>query len=73
MRAPPVDSPDSRHPAHPFDPATNGYPRCPECPVCGTDSCETLEQLGMFCDTMTAATLAMRPARGAALHNRQAA
>lgn len=36
------------------DPATN----CTKCPVCGSEECLLLEELGSYCATMTAASLA---------------
>lgn len=33
---------------------------CLECPVCGTETCKTLQDLGMYCDTEIAATEAWR-------------
>lgn len=35
-----------------------GHPTCTRCPVCGTEECNVLEQLGMFCETMCAASQA---------------
>lgn len=31
---------------------------CTECPVCGSEECLMLEELGNYCATMTAASLA---------------
>lgn len=31
---------------------------CTECPVCGSEECLTLQELGTYCATMTAASLA---------------
>ena len=36
------------------EPAT----RCTECPICGSEECLMLEDLGNYCSTMTAASLA---------------
>lgn len=36
---------------------------CVECPVCSTETCKTLQQLGMYCDTAIAATEAVRASR----------
>jgi hypothetical protein len=33
---------------------------CLECPVCGTESCKTLQELGMYCETAIAAAEASR-------------
>jgi len=33
---------------------------CVECPACGTETCKTLQELGMYCDTAIAATEASR-------------
>ena len=33
---------------------------CTKCPVCGSEECLMLEELGSYCTTMTAASLANR-------------
>lgn len=33
---------------------------CIECPACGTETCKTLQELGMYCDTAMAASEAWR-------------
>jgi len=33
---------------------------CVACPACGTETCKTLQDLGMYCDTAIAATEASR-------------
>lgn len=33
---------------------------CTECPVCGSEECRMLEELGSYCATMTAASLARK-------------
>ena len=33
---------------------------CTECPVCGSEECLMLEELGNYCATMTAASLARK-------------
>ncbi|MCC6132565.1 MAG: hypothetical protein IT186_21785 [Acidobacteria bacterium] len=33
---------------------------CQSCPVCGSEECEMLSQLGNYCETRTAITLAAR-------------
>ncbi|MBK6405766.1 MAG: hypothetical protein IPN03_10710 [Holophagales bacterium] len=33
---------------------------CTSCPVCGSEECLMLEELGTYCRTMTAASLATR-------------
>ena len=38
---------------------------CTECPICGSEECLMLEELGNYCSTMTAASLA-RKREGAA-------
>lgn len=40
---------------------------CTECPVCGSEECLMLEELGNYCATMAAASLAKKeePARRA--------
>ena len=38
------------------EPATD----CTKCPVCGSEECLLLEELGTYCATMTAASLAAK-------------
>jgi hypothetical protein len=33
-----------------------GHHTCTRCPVCATEACKVLEQLGMYCETMCAAS-----------------
>ena len=33
---------------------------CTKCPICGSEECLMLEELGNYCATMTAASLARR-------------
>ena len=33
---------------------------CTSCPICGSEECLILEELGTYCATMTAASLATR-------------
>ncbi len=40
------------------EPATT----CTKCPVCGSEECLVLEELGTYCATMTAASLAAKEA-----------
>jgi len=40
--------------------AEPGHYTCILCPACGTETCKTLQDLGMYCDTICAATEAMR-------------
>ncbi|MBK9089435.1 MAG: hypothetical protein IPL90_10475 [Holophagales bacterium] len=35
---------------------------CTNCPVCGSEECLMLEELGTYCSTMTATSLANREA-----------
>ncbi len=35
-----------------------GHHSCTRCPVCATEECAILEELGMFCETMCAASQA---------------
>ena len=35
-----------------------GHHTCTRCPVCATEACAVLEELGMFCETMCAASQA---------------
>jgi hypothetical protein len=35
-----------------------GHHTCTRCPVCATEECKVLEQLGMYCQTMCAASQA---------------
>jgi len=37
---------------------TEGHHTCTRCPVCSTEACAVLEELGMFCETMCAASQA---------------
>jgi hypothetical protein len=37
---------------------------CTKCPVCGSEECLMLEELGTYCATMTATSLATREADG---------
>lgn len=39
---------------------------CTKCPVCGSEECLILEELGSYCATMTAASLAVREERAPA-------
>lgn len=35
-----------------------GHHTCTRCPVCATETCNVLEDLGMYCETMCAASQA---------------
>ena len=37
---------------------SEGHHTCARCPVCLTEACAVLEELGMFCETMCAASQA---------------
>jgi hypothetical protein len=39
---------------------------CVKCPVCGSEECLILEELGNYCSTMTAASVAKRVEEAAA-------
>lgn len=41
-----------------------GHHTCTRCPACATDTCKVLQDLGMYCDTACAASLATAAARG---------
>lgn len=52
---------EARMPACPArDAATEPIANCTRCPVCGSEECLVLEELGTYCATMTAASLAAR-------------
>lgn len=36
-----------------------GHHTCVGCPVCATETCEVLQELGMYCETECAASLAV--------------
>jgi hypothetical protein len=58
---------DPRSPRRPSrTPAEEPATTCTECPVCGTEECRTLEELGHYCATMTAASLARKDEKAAA-------
>ncbi len=46
---------------------------CIECPVCGTETCKTLQGLGMYCDTAIAAAEATRASRAGQPEKRKTA
>ncbi len=37
-------------------PISEGHHTCARCPVCSTEACKVLEELGMYCETMCAAS-----------------
>lgn len=49
-----------RSPRGPSRPAKPPATTCVKCPVCGSEECLMLEELGNYCATMTAASLARR-------------
>lgn len=52
---------EARTPARPSrDAATEPVAACTSCPVCGSEECLVLEELGGYCATMTAASVAAR-------------
>ena len=46
---------------------------CIECPACGTETCKTLQDLGMYCDTGWAATEASWASQAGPPRKRKAA
>jgi hypothetical protein len=44
----------------PAAPIASGTHSCLQCPACGTEACRTLQELGMYCDTLTAVSEAVR-------------
>jgi hypothetical protein len=42
-----------------------GHHSCARCPVCASEECKVLEQLGMYCQTMCAASQAEAADKGA--------
>ena len=52
---------ETRHPARQVRTRTAvSATACTECPVCGSEECLVLEELGSYCATMTAASLAKK-------------
>lgn len=49
----PAQNPRSNRRTAPF---VAKHHTCIECPACGTETCKTLQELGMYCDTAIAAT-----------------
>jgi hypothetical protein len=49
----PAQSPRSNRRTVPF---LAKHHTCIECPACGTETCKTLQELGMYCDTAIAAS-----------------
>jgi len=42
---------------------------CVRCPVCASETCRILQELGMYCETQCAASLAQASSRSAAAKN----
>lgn len=42
------------------DPVEDPATACTRCPVCGSEECLLLQDLGTYCSTMTAASLATK-------------
>jgi hypothetical protein len=53
----PAQSPRKNRQTAPFE---ANHHTCIDCPFCGTETCKTLQDLGMYCDTAIAATEAWR-------------
>jgi hypothetical protein len=46
--------------SRPVAPVETGQYSCLQCPACGSEACPTLQDLGMYCDTLCAASEATR-------------
>jgi hypothetical protein len=56
----PAESPRTAKRKAPYVPTVH---TCVECPVCGTETCKTLQDLGMYCNTEIAASEASHASR----------
>ncbi|HTS01519.1 MAG TPA: hypothetical protein VMN04_03280 [Thermoanaerobaculia bacterium] len=54
----PAKRPSPTLPAPGPEPGPEGHHTCTRCPVCATETCEVLQDLGMYCETMCAASQA---------------
>jgi hypothetical protein len=54
----PAKKPSPPLPASGSSEKPEGHHTCTRCPVCATDTCNVLEELGMYCETMCAASQA---------------
>ena len=61
----PAKGPSPGLPASGSSLSTEGHHTCARCPVCATEECKVLEQLGMYCMTMCAASEAEAADKGA--------
>jgi len=61
----PAKAPSPGLPASGSSLNTEGHHTCTRCPVCATEECMLLEQLGMYCMTMCAASEAEAADKGA--------
>lgn len=52
----PAKKPSPTPPASGSREKTEAYHTCVSCPVCATEACRVLEDLGMYCETMCAAS-----------------
>jgi hypothetical protein len=52
----PANLPRPAFPASGSSLNSEGHHTCTRCPVCATEECKVLEQLGMYCGTMCAAS-----------------
>jgi hypothetical protein len=59
MNQTPNPAPSLRR-SRPVAPVEAGQHTCLQCPACGSEACRTLQDLGMYCDTLCAASEAMR-------------
>ncbi len=66
----PANVPSPRLPASDSSLNSEGHHTCTRCPVCATEECKVLEQLGMYCGTMCAASEAEAADRGARRNRR---
>ncbi len=54
----PAKAPSPTLPAKASPPRPEGHHTCRSCPACASETCRVLQELGMYCDTQCAASLA---------------
>jgi hypothetical protein len=52
----PAKKPSATLPAAGSSVTPEGHHTCTRCPVCASDTCKVLQDLGMYCETMCAAS-----------------
>jgi hypothetical protein len=52
----PATKPSPTLPASGSTPRPEGHHTCMRCPVCATETCNVLQELGMYCETQCAAS-----------------